>query len=263
MNMLTKEQLYKNAPSLFTHGAAAHTSERYKSIATYDVIDSLLQEGFYPTTATQSATRSAEKKVFAKHMVRFRHRDYHNCGNGLFPELVLINSHDGLSSYRLMAGLYRQICTNGLVAGKNYDEVRIRHQGDIIGNVIEGTYRVIESSQKMLRIVEHMGNVALPEEKRLAFSAQAHALRFSEDANLVIEPQNLLIPRRREDIRHDLFSVFNVVQENLMKGGISGYRLNEHGRWRRAKSRKITSIDQNIRLNRDLWTIAENTLLSN
>lgn len=262
MNVLTKEQLYKKAPSLFTIGAAVHTSERYKSIATYDVIDSLLQEGFYPTTAKQSATRSEEKKMFTKHMVRFRHRDYDNPGNGLFPELVLINSHDGLSSYRLMAGLYRQICTNGLVAGKNYDEVRVKHQGDVIGNVIEGTYRVIESSHKMLHIVEHMGNLELPEEKRLEFSRQAHALRFSEDANLVIEPQNLLIPRRREDIKHDLFSIFNVVQENLIKGGVLGYKVNEHGRWSRARSRKITSIDQNIKLNRDLWSIAENTLLS-
>ncbi|EHL30482.1 DUF932 domain-containing protein [Legionella drancourtii] len=262
MNVLTIEQLYKAAPSLFTRGAAVHTSERYQPIATSDVIDRLLQEGFYPTKATQSASRSEEKKVFSKHLVRFRHRDYHNPGNGLFPELVLINSHDGLSSYRLMAGLYRQVCTNGLVAGKSYDEVRVKHQGDVIGNVIEGTYRVIESSQKMLQVVEQMGDCALPDEKLLEFSAQAHALRFSEDANLVIEPKNLLVPRRREDMKRDLFSVFNVVQENLIKGGVLGYRLNEHGRWRRARSRKITSIDQNVKINRDLWTIAENTLLS-
>lgn len=64
-----------------------------------------------------------------------------------------------------------------------------------------------------------MGNCVLPEEKLLEFSTQAHELRFSDDANLVIDPQNLLIPRRREDIKRDLFSVFNVVQENLIKGG--------------------------------------------
>lgn len=262
MNILTTEQLYIAAPSLFTKGAAEHTSERYKPIATFDVIDRLLKEGFYPTTAKQSVARSKERTMFAKHMVRFRHRDYHNPGNGLFPELVLINSHDGLSSYRLMAGLYRQICTNGLVAGKSYDEVRVKHQGDVIGNVIEGTYRVIESSQKMLQMVHHMENCLLAEEKLLEFSIQAHALRFSDEANLVIEPRNLLTPRRREDIKRDLFSVFNVVQENLIKGGIPGYRLNEYGRWRRARSRKITSIDQNVKINRDLWAIAENTLLS-
>jgi hypothetical protein len=261
MNILTTEQLYKNVPSLFTRGAAEHTSERYQPIATIDVIDSLFQEGFYPTVARQSMSRTKDKKDFAKHIVRFRHRDYMP-GDGIFPELVLVNSHDGLSSYRLMAGLYRQICTNGLVAGENYDEVRVRHQGDVIGNVIEGTYRVIESSHKMLQVVEHMGNCLLPEEKLLEFSKQAHALRFSDDANLVIEPKNLLIPRRREDIKRDLFSVFNVIQENLIKGGVSGYRLNEYGRWRRARSRKITSIDQSVKLNRDLWTIAENTMLS-
>ena len=262
MNILTTEQLYKTAPSLFTRGSALNTSERYQPIATSDIIDKLLLEGFYPTSAKQSLSRTQEAIAFAKHMVRFRHQNYHNQVDGLFPELVLINSHDGLSSYRLMAGLYRQVCTNGLMAGKSYDEVRIRHQGDVIGAVIEGTYRVIESSHKMLDVVEQMGDCVVSEEKLKEFSIQAHALRFTDDANLVIEPQNLLIPRRREDMKRDLFSVFNVVQENLIKGGVRGYRLNEQGRWRQARSRKITSIDQNVKINRDLWTIAENTLLS-
>ncbi|HAT9261843.1 TPA: DUF932 domain-containing protein [Legionella pneumophila] len=262
MNILTTEQLYKAAPSLFTHGAAEHTSERYQPIATSDIINVLLQEGFYPTKATQSASRHEERKAFAKHMVRFRHRNYHEQDGGLFPELVLVNSHDGMSSYRLMAGLYRQICTNGMVAGKNYNEVRVRHQGDVIGNVIEGTYQVVESSHRMLDAVEQMEGIQLTNEKLLDFAQQAHALRFSEDDNLVIEAKTLLTPRRREDMKRDLFSVLNVVQENLIKGGLPGYRQDEKGRWRRARSRQIKAIDQNIKINRDLWSIAENTLLS-
>ncbi len=262
MNILTNEQLYKAAPSLFTHGAAEHTSERYQPIATSDIINVLLQEGFYPTKATQSASRHEERKAFAKHMVRFRHRNYHEQDGGLFPELVLVNSHDGMSSYRLMAGLYRQICTNGMVAGKNYNEVRVRHQGDVIKNVIEGTYQVVESSHRMLDAVEQMEGIQLTNERLLDFAQQAHALRFSEDDNLVIEAKTLLTPRRREDMKRDLFSVLNVVQENLIKGGLPGYRQDEKGRWRRARSRQIKAIDQNIKINRDLWSIAENTLLS-
>lgn len=262
MNILTNEQLYKAAPSLFTQGAAEHTSERYQPIATSDIINVLLQEGFYPTKATQSASRHEERKAFAKHMVRFRHRSYHEKDGGLFPELVLVNSHDGMSSYRLMAGLYRQVCTNGMVAGKNYNEVRVRHQGDVIRNVIEGTYQVVESSHRMLDAVEQMEGIQLTNERLLDFAQQAHALRFSEDDNLVIEAKTLLTPRRREDMKRDLFSVLNVVQENLIKGGLSGYRQDEKGRWRRARSRQIKAIDQNIKINRDLWSIAENTLLS-
>ena len=261
MNILSREQLYKSAPSLFTRGAAQNTSERYQPIATSDIIDVMLQEGFYPTKATQSASRNVETKAFAKHMVRFRHTDYQDQGDGLFPELILVNSHDGMSSYRLMAGLYRQVCTNGMVAGKNYNEIRVRHQGDIIGNVIEGTYQVIESSRRMLAVVEQMSDYSLSNERLLHFAEQAHALRFSGNDNLLVEPKSLLTPRRSEDKRRDLFSVLNVVQENLIKGGVLGYRQNERGRWQRARSRQIKAIDQNIKINRDLWNIAENTLL--
>ena len=262
MNTLSTEQLYKLAPSLFTRGAALNTSDRYQPIATSDIIDVMLEEGFYVTKAVQSASRNEEKKAFAKHMLRFRHRDYRDQGDGLFPELILVNSHDGMSSYRLMAGLYRQVCTNGMVAGNNYNEIRVRHQGDIIGNVIEGTYQVIESSHRMLAVVEQMSESQLTNDRVLDFAKQAHALRFSGDENLIVEPKQLLVPRRREDIRQDLFSVLNVVQENLIRGGVIGYRQNEQGRWKRARSRQIKAIDQNIKINRDLWSIAENTLLS-
>lgn len=161
-----------------------------------------------------------------------------------------------------MAGLYRQVCTNGMIAGKNYNEVRVRHQGDIIGNVIEGTYQVIESSHRMLDVVEQMEGTQLTNEKLLDFAEQAHALRFREDDNLVIEAKTLLTPRRREDTKRDLFSVLNVIQENLIKGGLPGYKLDERGCRLRARSRQIKAIDQNIKINRDLWSIAENTLLS-
>lgn len=161
-----------------------------------------------------------------------------------------------------MAGIYRQICTNGLIAGNNYDEVRIRHQGNVVDNVIEGTYQILETSQKMLTKVEQMKICVLSANKILEFSTEAHALRFGNETNLVVDAQRLLIPRRYEDRKCDLFTVFNIVQENLIKGGIPGYRVNEQGQWKRIRSREIKAIDNTIKLNRELWSLAEKTLLS-
>ena len=55
----------------------------------------------------------------------------------------------------------------------------------------------------------------------------------------------------------DLFTVFNVIQENLIKGGIRGYRLNKYGYTTRTKTREVKAIDQNVKLNRALWTLTE------
>ena len=192
-------------------------------------------------------------------MLRFRHVNARPTSSGLYPEIVLINSHDGLSSYRLMAGVFRLVCSNGLIAGNTYDEIRVRHQGDILGNVIEGTYRVIEDSKKMLESAERMSSLTLSNPEKKIFSEAAHSLRFENNSmNEAIEPVKLLSPRRSSEInKDDLFTVFNVVQENLIKGGVRGYAKDANGHHKRVRTRAINSIDQNTALNRALWSVAE------
>ena len=126
---LLPEDLIKKVPSIFTEMAADRTSDKYQHISTIRVLDGLKREGFVPVKAMQSRVRIADKANFTKHLIRLRHVDARPTVSGLFPEIVLINSHDGLSSYRLMSGIYRLICSNGLIAGNTYEQVKIRHQG--------------------------------------------------------------------------------------------------------------------------------------
>jgi hypothetical protein len=111
---LSIDQLQHRVPSVFTGSAANNTSEKYKVISTIQVIQVLETQGFVPVKAIQTKSHNSEDRLFTKHMLRFRHIDVRPTVGGLFPELVLINSHDGLSSYKLSAGLYRLICSNGL-----------------------------------------------------------------------------------------------------------------------------------------------------
>lgn len=257
--VLSKERLFQLAPSVFTQAGSQKTSEKYQTISTEQIIDKLMSEGFFPTWATQTSARHQEYRAFAKHMIRFQRCDVLQNNQGLYPELVLINSHDGLSSYRLMAGLYRIVCSNGLIEGRTYNEIRIKHQGDIIGNVIEGTYSVIEVANNMLDVASDMSSIYLNENERRIFAKEAHALKFSDSENSMrVHPENLLQARRYEDRNHnDLFTVFNVIQENLIKGGIRGHRLNKYGYTTRTKTREVKAIDQNVKLNRELWVLAE------
>ncbi|MFS9378603.1 DUF932 domain-containing protein [Legionella pneumophila] len=257
--ILSKEKLFKLAPSIFTHESSHKTSAQYSPISTEQIIDKLMSEGFFPTWATQTKSQNQESKAFAKHMLRFQRHDVIQNNQGLYPELVLINSHDGLSSYRLMAGLFRVVCGNGMIAGQSYDEIRIKHQGDVVGNVIEGTYKVIETANKMLDVSDDMASIHLNDTEKMIFAEAAHSLKFSDDEGaMIVAPERLLQPRRYVDQKdNDLFTVFNVLQENLIKGGIRGHRLNKYGYTTRTKTREVKAIDQNVKLNRALWTLTE------
>jgi len=140
MQHLSMDQLARVVPSLYTQEGYEKTSNRYQPISTAMVVEKLMSEGFYPTKAYQTCSRTQEKRMFSKHMIRFRRYDFNYATPDYFPEIVLINSHDGLSSYRLMAGLYRLVCSNGLIVGSEYGEVRVKHSGNIIDNVIGGTF---------------------------------------------------------------------------------------------------------------------------
>ena len=59
-------------------------------------------------------------------------------------EIILINSHDGASSYQMLAGVFRFVCCNGLVCGTVANDIRIPHKGNVQDEVIEGAFRVLD-----------------------------------------------------------------------------------------------------------------------
>jgi hypothetical protein len=63
--------------------------------------------------------------------------------------------------------------------------------------------------------------------------------------------------RRYDDKGHDLWSVYNVVQENIIKGGVQGQKLGSNGRIRRQKTRAVKAIDRDVKLNKALWLLTE------
>jgi hypothetical protein len=97
-------------------------------------------------------------------------------------------------------------------------------------------------------------------EASAALAEAAHVLRFADadgDINTPIRPDQLLIPRRRDDRANDLWTTFNVVQENVIKGGLSAMGRDANGRRRRTTTRQVNGIDQDVRLNKALFVLAE------
>lgn len=272
VNALSVEELRHFVPSAFATAPHASRSARYTYIPTSEVIDGLTRQGFTPFKAVQSRSRIEGKSEFTKHMIRFRHADSVANANGNIPEVVLINSHDGTSAYKLLAGIFRMICTNGLiVADKKFGELSVHHKGNIVDQVIEGSFQIIGESQKALGQIENWQSLQLTAGEQNAFAEAAHTLRFSDAEGNVETPitaAQLLSPRRMADRADngsswsrpapDLYRTMNVVQENVIRGGLSA-RMPSDGRnrGRMVTTREVRGIDQDVRLNRALWQLAE------
>jgi hypothetical protein len=261
---LTMDQIAERAPSALAVRPYAEMSAKYSYIPTTDIIAGMAKAGFMPFSATQSLCRIADKQPFAKHMLRFRHMDVANSlvVGDVVPEVVLVNSHDGECAFRLSAGLYRLACSNGLlVAEAQILSIAIRHTGSILQDVVAGSERLTNDAGKALGTVQKWGQLQLTDGEAHAFAESAHTLRFADGSGRIttpITPDQLLMPRRREDMGNDLWRTFNRVQENALKGGLSAIKRDEAGRRvRRVSTREIKGIDGNVNLNRALWALGE------
>ena len=265
---LTMDEIHQYAPSAFATEPHSSRSTRFAFIPTSNIIEGMIKAGFQPFSASQSRSRIQGKAEFTKHMIRFRYTaeagpEVHALTLGdLRREVILVNAHDGTSTYKLMEGLFRCACLNGLfVATGTVDSISIMHKGNIIAEVIEGSHRIIENSQLALHAAQTWSQLQLTSGEQSAFADAAHSLRFADSEGKITTPitaAQLLRPRRSADAGSDLWKTFNVVQENVIKGGLHGVMRDDNGRRLRAVStRQVKGIDQDVKLNRALWTLAE------
>ncbi len=264
---LSEDEMRRAAPSIFATRPHISRSERFRAIPTIEVLRGLEKEGFFAVGARQSASRDASKTDYTRHMIRLRRLDdarQYRVGDTVC-EIILRNANDGTSAYELMAGLFRIRCLNSLVAQiATVDSIKVRHSGDALEKVIEGTYRVLGQAEAVLAAPRDWSRIALDCKAKAALAASAHVLRFGDADGKVttpIRPEQLLTPRRAADRADDLWTTLNVIQENVIRGGLSARAsasMDQRGRWRRGRvvtTRAVNNIDQDVRLNKALWDL--------
>jgi hypothetical protein len=261
---MTEDELRAVAPSVFATTAHESRSDRFAPIPTIEVLRGLRNEGFEVVGAKQCLTRVEGKAPFTKHLIRIRKMDSditHRVGDTV-AEMLLKNANDGSSVYDLFAGLFRIACLNSMVACLGeIDSVKVRHSGDAVNKVIEGTFSVIENAKLALAAPAQWPAIKMERDESLALAEAARVIRFGDAEGNVDSPitaAQLLTARRTEDAdRGNLWTTFNVLQENVIRGGLRGVRVNaETGRRRRTSTRGVNGIDQDVRLNRALWILA-------
>ncbi|MFP1592511.1 DUF932 domain-containing protein [Escherichia coli] len=169
------------------------------------------------------------------------------------PEIILLNSHDGSSSYQMLPGYFRAICTNGLVCGQSLGEVRVPHRGNVVDRVIEGAYEVVGVFDRIEEKRDAMQSLVLPPPARQALAQAALTYRYG-DEHQPVTTTDILTPRRREDYGKDLWSTYQTVEYAERRN------FRSQCRGKRIHTRAIHSIDTDIKLNRALWVMAETLL---
>ena len=242
---LNDDQIRKVAPSVFAQEPWSGMTDKYLFVPTVDLVHAMRAEGFQVVQAMQGRTRIEGKGEFTKHMLRFEVPGAEAVHSSK-PELVLINSHDGTSSYRLMMGVFRMICSNGLLSAELTHDLAFRHSKKLKDEIIEGTGTLVREVPGVSAQIDRLAGLTLNDDERRAYASAAHALRW--DGHAPVEAPRLLDTRRRADDGRDAWTTLNVVQENIMRGGLLGRTSTN----RRTTTRAVSGVTENVRLNHAL-----------
>jgi hypothetical protein len=253
---LNNQELREIAPSLFTEQPHYEVSDKYHFIPTIEIIENLRSYGWYPVSANEASVRDLDKDGFQQHYVRCQHFSDLISKKENVVELLLFNSHDRSKAFSIGAGVYRYVCSNGLViADSVFDSYKIKHLGDRDNDIANAVDKITQVKPKLLSKISKFESIKLNIQERESFLQSALPLRFPEHLELD-NPNELLTPLRTEDMKDDLYTTLNILQEQFLSKSskITGYNKDTG---RRFTSKEITSISKDVEINKGLWDIAE------
>jgi len=240
-------------------------SKHYSFVPTSNVINDLRSMGWECVDAKQVKARKKSTRGYQKHMLTFEHPDYKTEGAEEYPQLLLTNSHDGGNAFQLSAGIFRLVCSNGLVIKtEDYGTARLVHKGYSFEAVQKLVKEFEETVAEVLNKITEMKKVELTKEQQIEFAKKAALLRFTaksyNEDNIadVVNIDDLLNVERKEDAGNGLYEVFNRVQESIVQGkylyAASG-KVNDADTKTR-KARPIKNFKQSIDVNKKLSALA-------
>ena len=250
--------------TLTQNKAADRTSDRYSFIPTERLINAFANRGWAIRSAKEANSRKAELAGFQRHMITFRNPDLGIVGDkdSVYPEIVMTNSHDGFASFRLMAGLFRLVCTNGLVvADAMFSSICIRHQGFAESSVDEAINHIIRFVPEVSSRIAEWQNIQLDRQEQLVLAHAAVQYKYDHDPKngSRVDLERLIRPVRRNDEGGTLWTTYNTIQEKLVKGARI-LRDEKPSRWStqfHSKARGVNGISESVKLNKALWSLAD------
>jgi len=249
---LTNTQLIEIAPAIGAIKPFCQVSERYSFVPTLTAINHLRDTGWIPVMAGQAGVRTKDKNGYQKHMIRFTRPDLIVNGHRMDP--LLYNSHDRGCAFKLIGGVFRFVCANGMIIGDRVAEYSHRHVGFSPDMFIKSSLLVGEHIEKTAGVIEDWQEIEMEKNEKGIFVKAAHQLLYEDTNKAPITADQLLICRRSEDReKKDLWTTFNTIQENVIKGGLRGKSV----KGKKIRTRGVKAIDKDRKLNQALWILTE------
>ena len=271
-NFLTDEQIQSKCPAAFLTEGTNGVSDKYVVARTIDVVHDLAKLGWYPVQAKQRKATKRSSGRFNFHLIAFQNPDVKIVKNiknengeevettDCFPQIILTNSMDGCCCFRFMVGLFRLVCSNGLViATDKFSDMKIRHINYSCEDLRNLINKVVEDLPGQVSIMNQMQQRILTKEEQKELVLKMYRIRQGKeetDETVVLDEDaidDLLEATRKEDEGDSLWLVFNRVQERLTKGLFS--KTGKNGKAK--KARAIKGFVRDLFFNTKIWAIAE------
>ena len=253
---ISMDKAKEYAPAIFaTSPAPTIKSPKYQFTPTFEVIEHMQDMGYLLTGVKQSSSNVELRKNWGIHITRFQHPDlYIKNTDGEIearPEVVLINSHDGTRPIQFEMGLFKLVCENGLVVkDRDMGSFRERHTKLNFNEVKNLIDQKVSGLSDVVGKINKWNMIEMTDKQRFNFAVEALALRIGTDRQAEqYEIMDILNPKRKADEGNSLWKTYNILQENLIKGG---FQLNNR------QARSIKNPIEDFNLNQELWSLADN-----
>lgn len=257
LEILNDTQLHDRAPAIFAEQAHPHRSDKYGFVPTIDMINFLREKDIFPVAAEQRRSKTDVAKATGVHIIRFSLEKHFQDLKEEIPQIVMINSHDGSRAYNFSMGIFRLVCSNGLVLkSQDFGEFQLNHRNTYQEAVFDLSDKMIGNFQNVFPKITAMKDRELSLEETFSLANKAAHVRYGDE--IPFDPKNLLALNRPEDAGMSLWNTYNKVQENLLKGGFVG--VNMQNKEKPRKVRALTDLSATYNVNRDLWEVAESFL---
>ncbi len=260
---LTRSEIMDTCPSFYAEAPKYDVSDKYSFINTRDIAAMLYDKQWVPTSAIESKSVDPRNRGLTKHLIKFDHPDFTGADRRI--QMVLQGSHNRESSFRFMVGVLEMVCLNGIIsASEKMGDIRVRHVGNNLEEqVMASIAATADQAPDTYRTIERFQNIELSPNEQGTFAMACHTAVYGDVESgaprAPVSPTQLLQPRRAADHstyampKPNLWKTFNVIQENVLKGGLRGRATTG----RRLKTRPVKAIDRDVKLNQALWTLTE------
>jgi hypothetical protein len=261
---LSIERMQQLAPAAFATTKHERLTDRYMPLHTSSLLPVLADYGYSPVQAAQKRSRKASAEHSA-HMLAFAKTDLASLNaDDIRPEIILYNSHDGSGSVKLFAGAFRFICSNGIVAGDGFQSRLYHNKSAMLGfeDMLRNTVANLPAMMERINALRsvQLSSAAAYEMAKRSVNTRWDMFDAQQKGVYAIEKTitDVLAVNRNEDNFTDAFTVFNRIQESVIRGKTFIKSVTEatpYGSIR--KARPVNSVKENIRINGALWNIAE------